>query len=156
MKIEIKCRLIFLFILLFSLSYGYSQPNPPQTGCMIVNGGFSQANGYYRVYLDNLPNVSGQLDAYGGSYSDWSNSSGTAGDKIDYKCVIITQPNTSNNCSVLTVGGSSPNRKNGKLVYFSGSRNNTSCPIDDYIPILLIGVGLFGTASVKRNLQLKP
>ncbi len=141
----------FVILCLFcNLNYLCAQP-VPGPGCMIKE---TVTFGYDRVYQTQLPNEQGYTNVYRGyttPYSDWTNSSAPLDDKRRNPCYRWI-PNTVNtSCRVkYTSNCASPSCfYSGIHGQFTGPAVN--CPVDDYIPWLILPIGVFGFYYMRKR-----
>ncbi|TKC12160.1 hypothetical protein FA048_00640 [Pedobacter polaris] len=136
---------MFLLIVLISISTYSLAQNP--SGCIIVfpYGAVASYPGVYPTALGiNVP--SGQSADIVGKPA-YSNTGGIA---VSYSCYKNPNPTSTRQCAVRVPNGGS------SYIWYGGvlAQNFYQCPIDDYIPILIVFTAIVGWVVIRKKLTL--
>ncbi|WP_231461880.1 hypothetical protein [Pedobacter sp. Leaf132] len=134
--------LITLILISLSLSV-FPQQNP--SGCIIVFP-YGAVSAYPNVYRSVLPGVSvptnENADIQGKTVYDGQGLSVA----VNYTCYKNPNPTTRRECAV-RAGNASPYKWYGGVF----AQDYYQCPLDDYIPLLILPIGLIGFCYIRNR-----
>ncbi|WP_231490234.1 hypothetical protein [Pedobacter sp. Leaf170] len=130
---KINLTIIFVFLSLICQAQGYFVPTNNQLGCRDKN-----LNGYFnvnnqRIYLQTYAGTIFNASS-GVSYSDWNLDEPRPLNRC-FSFVVTSV----NGCTIRKIVAGVTTNASGDYGYFT---NTIKCPLDNYIPFLIIPVGI--------------